>query len=260
MKSILAVLFTFCFLTSVEAQLEFFTERADFESQFPGLVTEDFENLFGKPSNGNQLFFDPVNSSTMVGPIAPGDIEEGITITNLDPNSHRLLLLTPDFPNFPSPSNVMGPSTDADAWVLEFDPPVNVVGLDVFGLMSEGTADVVFFNGDIQLGGINRVFNNEGSFAGVSTSGSDVITSVTINNQVGSVGGFVFDFVDNVSFGFVESVLLGDANCDGVVDLLDVQPFVDLISNGGFKTNADINGDGQVDLLDVGPFVDILAG
>ena len=55
-------------------------------------------------------------------------------------------------------------------------------------------------------------------------------------------------------------VLLGDVNCDGVVDLLDVSPFVDLITSGEFSSKGDINQDGVVDLLDVGPFVALLTG
>ena len=58
--------------------------------------------------------------------------------------------------------------------------------------------------------------------------------------------------------GFGKGGLLGDINCDGVVDLLDVAPFVDLITNGGFSTKADINLDGVVDLLDVAPFINLL--
>ncbi|MEM9410782.1 MAG: hypothetical protein AAGA30_06685 [Planctomycetota bacterium] len=54
--------------------------------------------------------------------------------------------------------------------------------------------------------------------------------------------------------------ILGDVNCDGDVNLLDVAPFVDLIANGGFSEKADVNLDGVVDLLDVQPFVDLLAG
>ncbi len=55
-------------------------------------------------------------------------------------------------------------------------------------------------------------------------------------------------------------VLLGDVNGDGVVNLLDVAPFVDAITNGIYIPEADINQDGVVDLLDVQPFVDILSG
>ena len=52
----------------------------------------------------------------------------------------------------------------------------------------------------------------------------------------------------------------GDVNGDGVVDLLDVTPFVAVLAGGDFNEAADINGDGMVDLLDVGPFVDLLSG
>jgi hypothetical protein len=57
-----------------------------------------------------------------------------------------------------------------------------------------------------------------------------------------------------------DTFVLGDVNKDGAVDLLDVSPFVELLSDGGFQCEADINGDGQLDLLDVEPFVDLIAG
>ena len=54
--------------------------------------------------------------------------------------------------------------------------------------------------------------------------------------------------------------LIGDVNGDGIVDLLDVAPFVEAITNGVFDASADINQDGAVDLLDVQPFVNLLVG
>ena len=54
-------------------------------------------------------------------------------------------------------------------------------------------------------------------------------------------------------------VLLGDANQDGVVNLLDVAPFVELVSAGQFLAEADLNQDGIVNLLDVQPFVEVLS-
>ncbi len=67
--------------------------------------------------------------------------------------------------------------------------------------------------------------------------------------------------VDGVTIEVVDCMagtLLGDVNLDGAVNLLDVAPFVDLISNSEFQLEADINMDGNVDLLDVGPFIDLL--
>ncbi len=55
-------------------------------------------------------------------------------------------------------------------------------------------------------------------------------------------------------------LLVGDVNCDGSINLLDVGPFVDVLSTGTFDSKADINQDGVVDLLDVQPFVDLLTG
>ena len=57
-----------------------------------------------------------------------------------------------------------------------------------------------------------------------------------------------------------KTILLGDVNLDGVVNLLDVSPFVDVISTSGFQLEADVNQDGVVNLLDVAVFIDILSG
>lgn len=54
--------------------------------------------------------------------------------------------------------------------------------------------------------------------------------------------------------------ILGDVNCDGAVNLLDIGPFVDLISSGTFDPKADLDQNGEVNLLDVGPFVALLSG
>ena len=58
----------------------------------------------------------------------------------------------------------------------------------------------------------------------------------------------------------ITTILLGDVNTDGVTNLLDVDPFVDLIGNGQFQAEADINLDGSVNLLDVNSFIDIISG
>lgn len=57
-----------------------------------------------------------------------------------------------------------------------------------------------------------------------------------------------------------DALILGDVNCDNEVNLLDVAPFVELITNSQFSEKADVNTDGNVDLLDVQPFVDLLTG
>jgi hypothetical protein len=53
---------------------------------------------------------------------------------------------------------------------------------------------------------------------------------------------------------------LGDVNLDGVVNGLDVDPFVDVLLNGPYQLEADMNGDGDVNGLDVDPFVAAVVG
>ena len=62
-----------------------------------------------------------------------------------------------------------------------------------------------------------------------------------------------------LAYTFLDNALPGDADNDGEVNLLDVAPFVALISSGEYVAQADVNFDGSIDLLDVGPFVDILS-
>ena len=55
-------------------------------------------------------------------------------------------------------------------------------------------------------------------------------------------------------------ILLGDVNLDGVVDFLDIPPFIAILSSGEFQAEADCDGSGSVDFLDISPFVAILSG
>ena len=66
------------------------------------------------------------------------------------------------------------------------------------------------------------------------------------------------NYFDDIS---VTPCIAGDINGDEAVDLLDVTPFVNLLTGGGgYSCAADINFDGAVDLLDVTPFVALLTG
>lgn len=53
--------------------------------------------------------------------------------------------------------------------------------------------------------------------------------------------------------------LLGDVNQDGVVNFLDISPFIEILSASGFQDEADINQDGAVNFLDIGPFIGLLS-
>ena len=74
------------------------------------------------------------------------------------------------------------------------------------------------------------------------------------NLYVVDLGGEVFKLVDG------NMGLVGDMNCDGSVNLLDVSLFVDAIGAGAYVFEADTNEDGVVNLLDVESFIALLSG
>ena len=65
----------------------------------------------------------------------------------------------------------------------------------------------------------------------------------------------IVDFAANLATDFI-----GDVNRDGVVDFLDISPFILLLSTQGYDAQADINFDGMIDFFDISPFIAVLSG
>ena len=94
----------------------------------------------------------------------------------------------------------------------------------------------------------------------LSTNGDVLTVSSSIDVELDLNGFAVTTNGTVVLTGDLPEFLIGDVNQDGTVNLLDVSPFVDLISSSQFQLEADINQDGEVNLLDVAGFVDLLTG
>ncbi len=56
-----------------------------------------------------------------------------------------------------------------------------------------------------------------------------------------------------------QPVLLGDVNLDGVVDFLDISPFIASLTSDQYQAEADVNEDGFVNFLDIAPFIGVLS-
>ena len=70
---------------------------------------------------------------------------------------------------------------------------------------------------------------------------------------IGSIASLTFTRVN------IPDYEVGDVNRDGLVNLLDVNPFVDALSSGTFQVEADANCDGNLNLLDVSAFIALLS-
>ena len=159
-------------------------------------------------------------------------------------------------------SNVGEPTADGVTWSMRTaNDAWDVLGGD-FSATAVGTT---FVDGpsDYSIGGSglasviqnmvdgvipNNGFLLKGEPEGVLGSAARVST-----REGGSAAKLVVSYTD-------PNFLLGDVNGDGVVNLLDVAPFVDILVGGGFACEADLNQDGLIDLLDVAPFIDLLSG
>ena len=143
----------------------------------------------------------------------------------------------------------------------------NAIGL--FLITSE-MPGLSIFDDDIELTvpGIGSVFLDVDSIESTLVGGDRVFfiglidtmqnfSSAQIRYSIGAFESVTFN-IDDVKTAI--DALLGDVNRDGVVNLLDIEPFIDLLSGGGYQIEADINQDGVVNLIDIEPFVDLLSG
>lgn len=138
---------------------------------------------------------------------------------------------------------------------------------------NDGWIDMAVCDVDVDIPGCNRRFalirNNNGSSLTDPNNlltlpwniqGSHDMCWIDINCD-GRQDMFIADCNGYSMFVQDHTVLLGDVDRNGTVDLVDVQPFVDLLSSGvSCHAQADCNQDGIVNLMDVAPFVAILQG
>ena len=145
---------------------------------------------------------------------------------------------------YSEPFTIDGEFANFDYVTFNFATPVQVNGGTDFGFLltyqpSVPAADPVdeFF----------QYFESQGQGGGrlsVTTTDHGGPSSRTFNYAILGTGN--------------TSVLLGDANCDGVVNFLDITPFIALLSGDEFKIQADIDGNGLINFLDITPFIAIL--
>ncbi len=145
--------------------------------------------------------------------------------------------------------NIRPGDVDNDGWM---DMAVSDVDVDIKGcdrrfclLRNNGGKNLFDPNNDINPIAWNMEGSHDTWFMDINCDGNlDMFMATCTNYHM---------FVNT------EPILLGDVNRDGQISLLDVQPFVDVLSNGTCNAQSDINQDGVTNLLDVDGFVDLLS-
>ena len=110
-------------------------------------------------------------------------------------------------------------------------------GVRTFGFIS-GLGTIGYFRVDLGLGNGPVVFL-DGEIAVADENGEN-------------------DFTITVPDGVEPFVLRGDVNLDGMVNFLDIAPFISRLADMENQAEADLNEDGVVNFLDISPFIQAL--
>jgi hypothetical protein len=188
-----------------QAGLIFYTDRTTFNAANPGLPVETFEEA-NVASGSFVLVNSPINSTTSDAAFPSGISQPGLTISDLGgPSTQGLAVLgAGTIQANPPTTKSVATSTFPAAVDLAFSPTVTAVGTDVSAAPGPNTptaketfeVDVFGPNG---LLGQTTVSEDAGAIAffGVSTTGGDVISAITLHarSNANSTG------VDNIAFG-----------------------------------------------------------
>ena len=98
------------------------------------------------------------------------------------------------------------------------------------------------------------VTDRDGSITGLLADGQPF--SFRLNTGFSVDGSFSSNATLTVTLD--ATVILGDVNRDGVVNFLDIAPFIGVLTASGTQAEADINQDGVVNFLDISPFIMVL--
>ncbi|MEM8962651.1 MAG: IPTL-CTERM sorting domain-containing protein [Acidobacteriota bacterium] len=191
-------------VTPVLGGLTFYDDRTVFDAAFPGLPTEDFE--LGNVADGGLVACPaPADATSDDGCFTPGDLLDGIVISDLPgPDTTDGLLLIGDG-TFGNTTRILGSNTLADSLEISFPDPVEAVGLDLINL--PGPADSltidIFGPADLLLGSVSAPSAATGDFWGVSSTPMSPIARLELTSTINEA-----EAIDNVSFAIVPTLTL----------------------------------------------------
>ena len=125
-----------------------------------------------------------------------------------------------------------------------------------------GLGQIQFVNASVPAGASENLLTvNLLIDTGTAVAGEYTISlSTDGQSSISSTSNFDQTFTSTIgTLTLADPVLLGDVNLDGVVNFLDISPFISLLAVSGMQAEADTNQDGMVNFLDISPFITILS-
>lgn len=173
----LVVIAALFYLSSVPAlaQIEFVFHEDQFINMNPVIEIQDFTHANQPPSLGFLQCDTPVNSNSSDECFLPGDILEGISFTQSPDPDNNILLLGTDSRGSQNPPFVLTNNNFESDFVINFDPAVNAVGMNVGCAEVDGpcsaNVNVRVYGSSALLGFTTiSVTNDFDTFVGMTTS------------------------------------------------------------------------------------------
>lgn len=180
--------------TAVPEALTYYATRAEFDTDYPGLPVEGYENGSMAPGTIDDIPH-PLDEFSSNAYFDPGDILPGIQFwaTVDQPTDDEIAVLGAGFAGNPDKTAVANYFTDG--YRIVFDPPVQAAGMDLQDLMGSGSCQVDIYDTNGYLTSVTSTCDAAGVFWGVA-SDADPIAELVITDLGGGAEG-----VDNIAFG-----------------------------------------------------------
>lgn len=153
------------------------------------------------------------------------------------------------------------PATSENGAGILFNFPNDGQAVLVEFPLNTGALDFTLGSDDFQIFGSNIIFSNVNAPADGEALAADAFDNATLSFGVtNTIIGFIDPDTNVLSnYTFADDVLKGDVDLNGEVTFLDIAPFILILSNTGFQSEADVDCSGMVDFLDIAPFIEILS-
>ena len=163
--------------------------------------------------------------------------------------------------------NDSGDFNPGESLTITFDQAVQFTAIELESVEPEDSFNVLV-DGEavLETMGDDAFIDDLGGLAGLTIPAGTEITFEVDGVLENATGGpttsvrietFTVEIIESDDDGH------GDVNLDGIVNFLDIAPFITVLAAGGSpaeESQADCNGDGSATFLDIAPFIQALAG
>ena len=214
-----------------------------------------FGDAFEETNNGQGN--GTIQNATDLGSVSPGDV---LAIgTDADVPTQAISATATDFVSISSDQDV-----DIYSFTVSTRSSLDVVLTPLGGVFSQGNSPAFDANSRVDLalslfdsdGQSLLAFSDQSGLGGNESVSSVLLEPGTYYTQITGVQ----DTIQLYSLELTAEAeeLKGDVNLDGVVNFLDIAPFILVLQTGTFQAEADVNSDAVVNFLDIAPFISIL--